>query len=114
MELKEFIKATITSISESIEDLNTELNGKVVVNPGTVEIHSQSSDREILSTVKTVDGKVEARRVLDVEFNLVISEVKKNEKGGGLSIEVFKAGINNKKEMENHNTVKFSIPVAFF
>ncbi|MCD8136212.1 MAG: hypothetical protein LUH01_09775, partial [Parabacteroides gordonii] len=72
----EFIKATITSISESIEDLNS----KVVVNPDTVEIHSQSSDREILSTIKTVDGKAEARRVLDVEFNLVISEVKKTRK----------------------------------
>lgn len=114
MELKDFIKGTITAISQSICELNIEFSDKIVVNPGTIEIHNHSSDRELLSTNRIFDGKTEARRVLDVEFNLVISEAKKNEKGGGFSIEVFKAGINNKKEIENHNTVKFSIPVAFF
>lgn len=33
MELKEFIKATITSIAESVSELNVELNGKVIINP---------------------------------------------------------------------------------
>lgn len=114
MELKEFIKATITSIGESIGELNKEFNGKIIANPDNMYIHHESSGKEILTTNRDIDGEVETRRILDIEFNLVISEVKKDEKGGGLSIEVFKAGINNKKEMENHNTVKFSIPVAFF
>jgi hypothetical protein len=114
MELKEFIKGTITAISQSIEELNKEHGDKIVVNPGSLTIHSESSNKEILSFSRTINGKTDRSRIQDIEFNLVISEANRNEKGGGLSIEVFKAGINNKKEIENNNTVRFSIPVAFF
>ena len=117
MELKEFIKATITAIAESVEELNNEIADKVVVNPKHIGFLDESygrSDKLVEVIERNNNNKITKGYIIqDVEFNLVITEVKKNEKGTGLSIEVFNAKINTKKGTENTNTVKFSIPVAF-
>lgn len=117
MELKEFIKATITAIAESVEELNNELKEKAIVNPKEVRMLNDSSQTDrllhVLEYGHAVGSINDGRLVQDIEFNLAITEAQRNEKGAGIRIEVISAGVNNKKEIENINTVKFSIPVAF-
>ena len=92
-----------------------ELKDKVSVSPSNFQWHEESmSDKGLVVTTKIQEGKKRQRKVIDVEFNLSITEVKSNDKSGGVKIKVVDAGINSKKEIENFNTVKFSIPVAFF
>lgn len=111
MELKEFIKATITTIAEAIEELNDELSDKVVVNPHNARMLDKDSQTDKLVCI--LEGKNNERLIQYIEFNLTISDVSERTSGGGLVISVFKADVNGKKGTENNNTVKFSIPVAF-
>jgi hypothetical protein len=110
MELKEFIKATITAISESIEDLNKKLENKANINPKSVNMLDRSgksqTDRLINVLGYGKDGVPYGSLIQYVEFNLAITEAKEKEKGGGIRIEVINAGVNSKKEIENINTVK--------
>lgn len=116
MELKDFIKGTVTAISESITELNEELGDKASVSPSNFKWDGDNAlpDKGLVVTTKIINKKEHVRQVIDVEFNLSITEVKSNVKGGGVKIKVVDAGVNSKKEIENFNTVKFSIPVAFF
>ncbi len=117
MELKEFIKGTITAIAESVEELNLDLKDQVEVNPKGV--HSlgdcKTTTDVLVNVLEYHEGTITPKwctLIQNIEFNLVITEAKSNQKGGGLRIEVFSAGVNTKKEIENMNTVKFSIPIS--
>ena len=116
MELKEFIKATITAIAESIDELNGELEGKAVVNPKSVDLVNKHAHNDSLIYVLRYgahDNIADGRLIKEVEFNLVVSDAVKTKKGVSLNVNIASAGIANTKGGENVNTVKFSIPVAF-
>lgn len=116
MELKEFIKATITTIAESIEELNDEIGDKVMVNPKNIDMIDRDGRNDKLVSVLAygAQGNIkDARLIQEIEFNLAISEAKVNDAGGGLNIKVFSAEVNKGNAKQNANTVKFTIPVAF-
>lgn len=103
MELKDFIKGTISDIALAIKELNDEKAGiGLFVNP--VDCHCLSKGLS-----ETGDGRL----VKDVEFNLSISASETTEAGGGIKINVLKAGISNEANNSTISTVRFSIPVSF-
>ena len=110
MDLKEFIKTTISSISEAILESQQELQQKgVIVNPEKTEI-GKTGERLLRS-----DGW---RYVQDLNFDILVGvEEKQNGDGKGqlkvaglLSIG---GGISEENLSRSQNRIKFSIPVAF-
>lgn len=112
MELKDFIKGTITAITEAVSELNNELSDKgVVVSPGSARLLTKGnndSDRYVC----TVDRK-DYGLIHDVEFNLSISETDNTNAGGGIKIKVIDVGISNSAGKITSNNIKFSIPVVY-
>lgn len=103
MELKDFIKGTIADIAIAIKELNEEGTSiGLLVNP--VDCHCLSKGFS-----ETGDGRL----VKDIEFNLSISASDTTESGGGIKINVLKAGISNETNNSTVSTIRFSIPVAF-
>lgn len=102
MELKDFIKGTISDIAIAIKELNNEKSDMgLLVNPNNY-------DRIIKDEYSIGDGRV----VKDIEFNLSISASDTTEAGGGIKINVLKAGINNETSNSTVSIIKFSIPVV--
>ncbi|GIK68917.1 MAG: hypothetical protein BroJett020_02120 [Bacteroidota bacterium] len=110
MELKEFIKNAITSISDGIIEAQTELTKKgVIVNPERLETGKDGG--KILRS----DGW---RYIQELDFEILISVDEKNAEGGGGKLTVFSfanIGLDSKNEKSiiNSNILKFKIPVAF-
>lgn len=103
MELKDFIKGTISDIALAINELNEEYRDKgILVNPANCHDISKGVS-------ETGDGRL----IRDIEFNLVISASNTTSAGGGLKINVLKAGIDNQINNSTLSTIKFSVPVAF-
>lgn len=55
MELKNFIKGTITAISESVTELNEELSDKIAVSPSNVQWYPETAPKNILMGKKKVE-----------------------------------------------------------
>ena len=103
MELKDFIKGTISDIALAIKELNAEHGSDgLLVNP-----------RGCYSIPNAFASTADDRLVKDMEFNLSIGASDTTEAGGGLKINVLKAGISNETNNSTISTVRFSIPVAF-
>jgi len=110
MDLKDFIKNTISSISEAIIESQEELKDKgVIINPEKTEI-GKTGDRLLRS-----DGW---RYVQNLDFDVLISVEDKqgDDIGGGLKVAGLLnigGGISDESISKNHNRIKFSLPVAF-
>ena len=110
MDLKDFIKNTITSISEAILESQSELSEKgVMVNPEKVEI-GKNGEKLLRS-----DGW---RYVQNLDFDiLVAAEEGEGAKGGaGLKVAgVISIGgdLNESSKQQQANKIKFTLPVAF-
>lgn len=110
MYLKDFIKSTITSISEAIIDTQAELKDKgVIVNPEKVEI-GKNGEKLLRS-----DGW---RYIQNLEFDILVTVEEKqgNEGKGELKIAGILSvggGLSDQSSNINANRLKFSIPVAF-
>ena len=103
MELKDFIKGTISDISNAIVELNEDWSKRgMVVNPRNIKFHNEKLSRY-------EDG----RYVQKINFNLVISASDRNETGGGIMINVLKAGLSNESKTNNTSSIEFSIPVVY-
>ncbi|MGZ5282531.1 MAG: hypothetical protein ACXWEY_09675 [Bacteroidia bacterium] len=110
MILKDFIKNTISSISEAIIESQKELSEKgIIINPDRLEIGK--TGEKLLRN----DGW---RYVQNLEFDVLIGVEDKNETGGKGEIKV--AGIlsiggntSGNSSNLNQSRIKFSIPVAF-
>ena len=102
MELKDFIKKTVTEISSAIIELNQDKDVKfgLAINP--------IPDNHVEGTKYTNDGRV----IQDIEFNLQVSVSEKTDIGGKLGIKVLNVGMSNGKSEETVNTIKFSLSVA--
>ncbi|MCI1683794.1 MAG: hypothetical protein LKI39_14765 [Bacteroides sp.] len=102
MNLKDFIKSTISEISSAVIELKAENESTgLIVNP-----------RDIGGPyiIGVVDDKREVSRI---DFNLTVSEEDTIDSGGGIKINVLNAGLNNKNSNQAVNTVSFSILVAY-
>jgi hypothetical protein len=110
MDLKDFIKNTITSISEAILESQNELSEKgVIINPEKVEI-GKNGEKLLRS-----DGW---RYVQNLEFDiLVAAEEGEGAKGGaGLKVAgVISIGgdLSESSKQQQANKIKFTLPVAF-
>lgn len=104
MELKDFVKGTISDIALAIKELNDEKsNIGLLVNPNNYD--------QVKADKYSFIG--DGRLVKDIEFNLSISASDTTEAGGGLKINVLKAGISNETNNSTISTIRFSIPVVF-
>ncbi len=110
MDLKDFIKNTISSISEAIVESQNELKEKgVIVNPEKTEI-GKTGEKLLRS-----DGW---RYVQNLEFDILVGVDDKQGTGGKGELKVaglfsLGAGINDENTTINHNRIKFTVPVAF-
>lgn len=110
MDLKDFIKNTISSISLAIIESQLELNDKgVIVNPEKVEI-GKNGDKLLRS-----DGW---RYIQNLDFDILVGVEEQKEGGGKGELKVagilsIGGGLNEQSTNQNQNRIKFSIPVAF-
>lgn len=106
MELKEFIKSTITQRSEAVYELNDELKEKgVVVNP----CYAANTN---FDTIGSSDGII----VSTVDFDLQVStsEMKENSGKIGVLASVVGVGASTKEGSNGNegNRIRFNLPVV--
>jgi hypothetical protein len=110
MDLKHFIKNTISSISEAIVESQQELSDKgVLVNPEKLEI-GKNGDKLLRS-----DGW---RYIQNLDFDILViaEEDAASIGGGGLKVAgvlSFGGDISETSKNQQSNRIKFSVPVAF-
>lgn len=110
MDLKDYIKNTITSISEAILESQQSLSEKgVIVNPERVEI-GKNGEKLLRS-----DGW---RYVQNLDFDILVSveDDSGSEGGAGLTVGgLLSIGgkVNEASSQQHANKIKFTIPVAF-
>lgn len=110
MNLKDFIKNTVSSISEAIIESQTELSEKgVIVNPEKTEI-GKTGEKLLRS-----NGW---RYVQNLDFDILVAVDDKQGTGGKGELKVagllsVGGGISDENLTKNHNRIKFTIPVAF-
>lgn len=101
MELKDFIKTAIRDISDAVTELNDEMGEKgLIVNP--------TPDDHLDGMIYTDDGAW----IQKVDFNLSISVSDTTECGGGIKINILKAGINNEVNSQTLSSIQFSLNVV--
>jgi hypothetical protein len=110
MELKDFIKNTISSISLAISESQEELKDKgVIINPEKIEI-GENGEKHLKS-----NGW---RYTQNLEFDILVG-VEESQNGNGkaelkvASLINIGGGVNNNIVNQNQNRIKFNIPVAF-
>jgi len=117
MNLKEFIKETITEISSAITECNDELSDNgTIVNPRNVYGANRSFEK-IYGYMSDEKEKGKLRRPVHlVNFDVAVTATDKTGKKGGIGIAVGSIGLGaqGKSEAENVSFSKltFSIPVA--
>lgn len=110
MEIKDFIKNTISSISEAITESQFDLEEKgVIVNPEKAVIEKNGE--------KKLQGNG-ARYVQNLDFEILVAVDYKSESGGKGELKVagllnVGGGVSDENLTKNHNRIKFTIPVAF-
>lgn len=109
MELKDFIKATITGIVSAVDELNNEFKDIGAI----VDPHRARFEGNIDKMVYNEPGSKFGSLIHEVEFSLTVAEMKQSSKDGGIKIKVIDAKIESATGKENLNTVKFSIPVVY-
>lgn len=108
MELKEFIKTTLTQISQGITEAQDELEGNdMIVNPAGLA--SNSNGEKYLRT----DGW---RYVQEIEINVGVTAIEKEGERAGIGIVtgILSGGAQASSDNSNQtvSTIKFNIPVA--
>ena len=110
MDLKDFIKNTISSISTAIVESQQELNEKgVIVNPEKMAI-GKNGEKLLQS-----DGY---RYIQNLEFDILVGVEEKQGGHGKGELKVvglfnIGGGLSEQSINQNQNRIKFNIPVAF-
>lgn len=106
MDLKEYVKSTISQLSEAVEELNDELGDKTVVNP----IRPEARGNNFIESRKSG-----SRMITDVCFELSTSIIDNKENGAkvGIFSSIVGLGANTVSGSNNSaiSKVTFSIPV---
>ncbi|HDZ15511.1 hypothetical protein LCGC14_1210740 [marine sediment metagenome] len=112
MDLKDYIKETIISISGAIEESQSELGEKgVLINPDRV--------RAINDGYRVLGGDANgATHLTDLEFDVLIAVNEGTMGGGGAKLQVAHfinvgAKVEGTESTNQTNRLKFSIPIAF-
>lgn len=111
MELKEFIKASISAIVEAESELSQELADKgAVISPSSgypIARDNYSGDALYFDFKDGRRGLVQV-----IEFNLSVTESNDLNARGGIGISVLKAGMQANSGSESVNSIRFSIPIG--
>ncbi|MDO4165240.1 MAG: hypothetical protein Q4D56_12800 [Bacteroides sp.] len=101
MDLKDFIKETVRDISGAVTELNEEMKGTgLKVNP--------KRGGHFAGTMYDDDDHV----IHTIDFNLQVTASEKLEAGGGIKINVLKAGVSNETNDQTVSTIHFSLEVV--
>lgn len=110
MELKDFIKITLTSISGAISESQTELQNKgIIINPEKVGIGKNGE--KLLQN----NG---SRYIQNLEFDILVTVQDQKTDNGKAELKVASiinigGGLTQGKSSQNQSRIKFNIPVAF-
>lgn len=123
MDLKDFIKETITQIGESIVEIQEHFDKEeidAIINPREIQKSGNPNYPALYSTTSYGINFVEyekkdvPRIVNDIEFNVAVTVEQDDTKGVGGKLKVFGAGIgaeaNQVNKLANVSNVKFKIP----
>lgn len=107
MELKEFIKSTISQIAESVDELNEEFEGKkVVVNP---------TSPNGIRNIPNISTHYGSYNITNVDFDLSVSVESKEDSAGkvGVVASIVGLGVSSSEGHVQHSEskVRFTIPV---
>ena len=108
MELKDFIKSTISQVIDAVEELNEQYEEKdAVINPSSP--YKQGQD------VRSVDTRTGKRQVAEIEFDLTVSVDESKGTGGKVNVLACVIGGDVSKTVSQGNSsvsrVKFTVPV---
>ena len=116
MELKDFIKTSLTEICRAIEEANKELaDSEAIINPGCIQINSDESQAYGRQSNKAVH---EERKVVQkVDFDVAVYAQEGEKAGGGAKISIASIGIGANAEVtsasKSETRLKFSVPVIY-
>ena len=106
MDIKDFIKSTVTQISEAVKELNEELsnNGEgTIVNPYNVQRHQKVTSESGWGTIT------------DINFDLCVTAESGKEASGkvGVFSSIVGWGVSGKEDNSNKSIsrIQFTIPV---
>lgn len=106
MELKEFIKAAITDITEAVSELQESINNGAIINP--------TLPRRVNDKCIEINNKVRVIENLNFDVAVTASESTGVEGGAKAGISIFgaKIGAGPNAKMENVSRLTFSIPIV--
>jgi Trypsin-co-occurring domain 2 len=109
MDLKDFIKETITDVASAITELQIELEQSgVIINPPV--------DFKDSSVFEPDSSSHTFRRIQTIEFDVAVTAASETSGGGkgGLKVLSFEAGAEGKHSRQNEQVsrVRFSIPLV--
>jgi hypothetical protein len=115
VELKEFIKQSITQISEALIETNDELQAKgVVVNPGRVQVNSDTS--QAYGRLSNLN-KHQTEVVQKIDFDIAVTVQDEQKAGAGAKISVLslKLGADGSVNYANksESRIKFIVPIIY-
>ncbi len=116
MELKDFIKTSLTEICLAIDEANNELrDSEAVINPSSIQINSEDSQAYGRQSTKAIH---EERKVVQkIDFNVAVYAQEAEKAGGGAKISIASIGIGANAEIASSNKsetrLRFSIPVIY-
>ena len=107
MELKDFIKAAITDITDAVSELQNELTNGAIINPPLER-------GDLLKTIETTDGALRPIEQLNFDVAVTVGETSgvDGHAKAGISIFGAKVGATTSAKMENASRISFSIPVV--
>lgn len=105
MELKEFIKAAISDITDAVHELQDELTNGTIVNP-TIETGKQGE-------AELVNNEVRMMERLNFDIAVTVSETTEldGKVKAGISVFGAKIGAESTGKSENMSRMTFSIPL---
>ncbi len=117
MELKDFIKETVSQISLAIIESNSDLrNNNVVINPKRVAVRDNEHDN-IYGFMLDPDETDQYRRpVHQISFNVAVTSSEVKGKNGKIGINVAGIGMNrngtSESKEDNYSHLSFKLPIA--
>ena len=110
MDLKEYIKSTITQISEAVEELNAELQNGTVVNPTPI------SGQDNVKTSQIIEYGNKRHPVTEIDFKILTNVSDSQEHGGKVNVAAGIIGMGGRKVSseanEDESTISFSLSVC--
>lgn len=111
MELKDFVKATVTAVTSAVTELQSELapSGAVIAPAsGVPAVPGGYSGSDLFCQVRG-----EPRGLIrEIRFDLFVAESENKSASGGIRINVIKAGAGASRDTSTYSRVSFSLPVV--